>query len=270
LTGVAGSVISTGVAKALEKELKRPDEFVSFWTRFGAKVSQNRRKVIASAITAAVAVAIVWGWTAYRHSSAAKATAAFQRVERVASADLLLDKAEDRASDKATDKAPAKTEGDDVPRFKTEKERLEAANKEADAFIAEFGPGGLGRKALADKASRLIMLGNASEAASIYQRLAASETDPGLRMVELEGIAVAREVEGKLDDALRAYSDLADQAGRGSKFYLDRALFAKARILEKQGKAKDAEKVLREILDKVPKTPLRSQIDDRLALLAEK
>jgi hypothetical protein len=47
-------------------------------------------------------------------------------------------------------------------------------------------------------------------------------------------------------------------------------LYSKARILQKQGKAKDAEKVLREILDKVPKTPLRSQIDDRLALLAEK
>jgi hypothetical protein len=266
LTRADGSVISTAVAKALEKELKRPDEFVSFWTRFGAKVSQNRNKVIALAVTTAVVIAGVWGWTEYRHSSAAKATAGFRRVERVASADLLPTKAEDKASDKA----PAKTEGDDVPRFKTEKERLEAANKEADAFIAEFGPGRLGRRVLADKASRLIMLGNPSEAAAIYESLAASESDPGLRMVELEGIAVAREAEGKLDDALRAYSDLADQAGRGSKFYLDRALFAKARILEKQGKAKDAEKALREILDKVPKTPLRSQIDDRLALLAEK
>ena len=266
MTGVAGSVISTGVAKALEKELKRPDEFVSFWTRFGAKVTQNRNKVIALALSAAIVIAGGWAWTAYRHSSAAKATAAFRRVERIASADLLPQKAEDKAEDKAAEK----TEGDDAPRFKTEKERLEAANKEADAFIAEFGPGGLGRKALADKASRLIMLGKAGEAASIYESLAASERDPGLRMVELEGVAVAREAEGKLDDALRAYSDLADQAGRGSKFYLDRALFAKARILEKQGKAKDAEKALREILDKVPKTPLRSQIDDRLALLAEK
>jgi hypothetical protein len=262
------------VAKALEKELKRPDEFVSFWTQFGAKVSQNRRKVIAVAIAVAVVAAGGWGWTLYRHSAAAKATAAFQRVERIASADLLPDKAEDKAADKADDKAAnkveAKTETDDAPRFKTEKERLEAANREADAFIAQFGSSGLGRRALADKASRLVVLGNAGEAASIYERLAASETDPGLRMVALEGIAVAREVEGKLDDALRAYTDLADQAGRGSKFYLDRALYAKARILEKQGKAKDAEKVLREILDKVPKTPLRSQIDDRLALLAEK
>jgi hypothetical protein len=51
---------------------------------------------------------------------------------------------------------------------------------------------------------------------------------------------------------------------------LDRALFAKARVLERQGKAKDAEQVLRDILSKVPKTSLRQQIDDRLAVLTEK
>jgi hypothetical protein len=249
------------VARSLEKELKRPDEFVTFWTRLGGKVSRNRGKVIVLLITTVVGVGVGWGWTYYRHSVAAKATAAFQRIERIAKADLLPDKAPDKA---------AATEEDDVPRFKTEKERLEAANKEADAFLARFGNLGLGRKVLADKASRLIVLGNASEAASIYQRLAASETEPGLRVVELEGVAVAREAEGKLDDALRAFTALADECQRGSKFYLDRALYSKARILQKQGKAKDAEKVLREILDKVPKTPLRSQIDDRLALLAEK
>ena len=41
-------------------------------------------------------------------------------------------------------------------------------------------------------------------------------------------------------------------------------------MLEKQGKAKDAEQVLRDILSKAPKTMLRQQIDDRLAVLTEK
>jgi tetratricopeptide (TPR) repeat protein len=88
--------------------------------------------------------------------------------------------------------------------------------------------------------------------------------------MEQEGVAAANEAAGKLDDALRAYSALADESQRSGSFYLDRALFAKARILEKQGKAKDAEQALRDILTKVPKTSLRPQIDDRLAVLGEK
>jgi hypothetical protein len=258
------------VAKNLEKELKKPDEFVSFWTHFGQKLSQHRRKVIALLVTAGVCGAAGWGVMAYRQSAAAKATVACDRIDRIAEATLISDKASDDKADKGSKEDKAKPEDDGLPHFKTEKERLEAANKEADAFLAQFGSSGLGRKVLLDKASRLLVLGSPAEAASIYESLSASETDRDLRLVEREGVALAREAEGKLDDALREFSSLADESQSGSKFYLDRALYAKARILEKQGKGKDAEKVLREILDKVPKTALRSQIDDRLAILTEK
>lgn len=261
------------MAKALEKELKRPDEFVSFWTHFGQNLSKHRSKVIAVLGVVAVSTAAGWGLTVHRQGAAAKATVAFDRIERIANADLLPQKApdkDDKAALKPEPKPEPKPENDGLPHFKTEKERLEAANKEADAFLAQFGSVGLGRKVQFDKASRLLVLGNPGEAASIYETLAASETDRNIRVLEQEGAAVAREAEGKLDDALRAFTALADESQAGSKFYLDRALYAKARILEKQGKGKDAEKVLREILEKMPKTSLRSQIDDRLAILTEK
>ena len=251
------------VAKAFTKELKKPDEFVSFWTHLGTKISENRRKVIAMVVTAAVVVAGSWGVMGYQASQAAKATVAFARIERLAMADLLPEKADAKVQ------AP-KADEDQVPRFKTEKERLEAAIKEADAFVAAFGREGLGRKALLGKAGRLLAVGQPGEAAMIYETLAAGETDPGLRAVEQEGAGAASEAAGKLDDALRAYTALADSSQHGGTFYLDRALFAKARILEQQGKGKDAEQILREILTKVPKTPLRQQIDDHLAILAEK
>lgn len=250
------------MAKALEKELKRPDEFVTFWTHLGQAISRNRRMVITLIVVVVVAIGAGWGITLYRHGAAAKATAAFERIDRIANADLLPEKGADNAADKSDD--------DGVPRFKTEKERLEAANHEADAFLASFGSAGLGRKVLFDKASRLVVLGNPGEAASIYESLVAGETDHDLRVMEQEGVAVAREAEGKLDEAARAFASLADECQSGSKFYLDRALYGQARVLEKQGKGKDAEKVLREILDKVPKTTLRTQIDDRLAVLTEK
>jgi len=254
------------VARAFQKELKKPDEFVSFWTRFGKVIADHRRKVIVLIVTVALIVGTAWGVTWFRGEQAAKATAAFARIERIATADLLPDKPDDKAKPAKSEKT---TEDDQVPRFKTEKERLEAASKEADAFVAAFGSEGLGRKALLGKAGRLLALGQPAEAARIYETLAAGETDANLRAVEQEGAAAASEAAGKLDDALRAYTQLADSQ-HGSTFYLDRALFAKARILEQQGKGKEAEQVLRDILSKVPKTPLRQQIDDRLAVLAEK
>jgi tetratricopeptide (TPR) repeat protein len=250
--------------KALEKELKKPDEFVSFWTQLGAKITEHRKKVITFAVVAGVGVAVGWGTIAYRNARAAKATVAFARIERTATAPLLPEKADDK-----TAAAEIEDTEDPVPRFKTEKERLEAAIKEADAFVAAYGAEGIGRQALLGKAGRLVVLGKPEEAASIYETLAAGELDPGLRAIEQEGAATAYEAAGKLDEALRAYVALADSQHSGT-FYLDRALYAKARILEKQGKGKEAEQVLREILTKVPKTMLRQQIDDRLAVLAEK
>ena len=218
------------VAKALEKELKQPDEFVSFWTHLGLKISKNKGTVTAVFVAAAVAGVAGWGYTSYRHSAAAKATVAFERIERIANAALLPDKDADKDKAKAED--AAKPEEDGLPHFKTEKERLQAANQEADTFLAQFGSAGIGRKALFDKASRLLVLGNPGEAASIYEGLAASETNHDLRLVQREGVAVALEAEGKLDDAVRAFASLADESQLGGKFYLDRALYAQARILD--------------------------------------
>jgi len=210
-----------------------------------------------------VAFGAGWGLVTYRNAQAAKATEAFARIDRIANAELLPEKAPEGAK-------PPKTEEDSVPRYKTEQERLEAAIKEADAFVAAFGSEGLGRKALLGKASRLLVLGKFADAATLYDSLAANETNVELRELEQDGAAAANEAAGKLDEALRAYSAIADESQKSGSFYLDRALFAKARVLEKQGKSKDAEQALRDILTKVPKTTLRSQIDDRLAILSEK
>ena len=256
------------MAKSLSKELKQPDEFVSFWTHFGATLSKFRRQVLSALIVVLVSGLLGWGVTVYRNSKAAKATVAFARIDAVANAELLPEKGADKGD--AAKSEDTSSDAGSVPRFKTAKERLEAAVKEANAFLAAYGSEGIGRKVLFDKAGRLMVLGNSSEAGTIYESLVSSESNPDLKAFEREGVGAAAEAAGKLDDALRVYSSLADDAPHAGNFYLDRALFAKARILEKQGKAKDAEKVLREILDKSPKTELRQQIDDRLAILTEK
>ena len=241
--------------------MKKPDEFVSFWTQLGSHISAHRGKVIAAGALVVVVGGGTWGSTVWKQHLAVRETEAFSRIEKTALAPLLPDKA-----DEAQETKPDEDEG---PRFKTDRERLQATVTEADAFVAAHGSSGLGRRALLIKANALLRLGKGADAATAFQQLSQNELDKGMRLVEQDGLALALEAQGQIDKAIEVYGTMASEAQQVGNFYADRALFAKARLLQKQGKAKDAEKILREILDKMPKTSLRREIDDRLAALGD-
>jgi hypothetical protein len=252
------------VARSINrKELKQPDEFVSFWTRLGSSISAHRGKVIAVCVIVVGGTGGTWGSTLWKQHQATRETEAFARVEKTALAPLLPEKTEETKETK-----PADEEGEGM-RFKTDQERLLATIAEADAFVAAHGSAGLTRRALLIKANSLLRLGKGADAATAFEHLAQGEADKGMRLVELDGQALALEAQGQIDKAIDLYGSMAIEAQQAGNFYADRALFAKARLLQKQGKGKDAEKVLREILDKMPKTSLRRDIDDRLAALGD-
>jgi len=246
------------------KDLKQPDEFVSFWTHLGSSISAHRRKVIAIFVIVVVGGGGSWGLVAWQQYRAVGETEDFSRIEKTALAPLVPEKAD--KADKAEEAQPAEDEG---PHFKTDGERLQAAIREADAFVAAHGSVGLGRRALLIKANSLLRLGRGADAATAFQQLLQDEADKGMRLVEQDGLALALEAQGQVDKAIETYSGMASEAQQMGNFYADRALFGKARLLQKQGKGKDAEKVLREILEKMPKTLLRRDIDDRLAALGD-
>jgi len=159
---------------------------------------------------------------------------------------------------------------DGLPHFKTEQERLEAALKEADTFLGAHGGSGLKDEAKLLKAKYLLALGKAGESAALYKALLTGGLDQRLRFLAEEGLAYAHEAAGQLDEAIGAFAALAEDSDRSGGFYRDRALFGRARLLQKKGNAKEAEKVLKEILEKTPTTPLREEINDRLASLEGK
>jgi tetratricopeptide (TPR) repeat protein len=239
------------------KQLKNPDQFVSFWTHVGAFLNKHRMAVLAG-VGGLVLVGVgVWAVTTVSAKHAAEDSAAFGRIERVANADLLP----------ATGEGPKSDDG--LPHFKTEEARFEAALKEADTFLSQHGGSDLKAEALLLKARFLLALGKNSEALAIYQGQLGG-IDARLRFLAHEGLGYALEANGQLDAAISAFSALADESQAAAGFYRDRALFNKARLLEKKGSAKEAEKLLHEILQQTPTTTLKEEINDRLAALEGK
>jgi tetratricopeptide (TPR) repeat protein len=240
------------------KELKNPDQFVTLATRVGGQIGAHRAAVIGAVGGLIVLGFAIWGGLAFMKSRSEKSSAAFARIEKVASADLLP----------ATGEAPKTDDG--LPHFKTDQERLEAALKEADAFLGAHGGSKLKDEALLLKAKYLMALNRPTDALPIYQGQLGS-LDQRLRFLAQEGLGYALEGAGQIDGAIAAFDTLASEAAGQGGFYKDRALFQKARLLEKKGTPKDAEKLFREILDKAPPTsPLREEINARLAALEGK
>jgi hypothetical protein len=240
------------------KELKNPDQFVSFWTRVAHYIGTHRVAVLGGAGGLVVLGFAIWGISGLMTRKAAENSLAFARIDRIANAELLPEKGE-----------PPKKADDGLPHFKTEDARLEASLKEADAFLAAHGSSKLKDEALLLKAKYLMALNKPAEALAIYKDQL-NGVDERFRFLAKEGLAYAQEASGQIEDAIATLTMLADASQNAGGFYRDRALFNKARLLEKKGSGKDAEKLLREILEKTPTTALREEINDRLATLEGK
>ncbi|HEY0711680.1 MAG TPA: tetratricopeptide repeat protein, partial [Polyangia bacterium] len=153
--------------------------------------------------------------------------------------------------------------------FKTERERSEAALKEADTFLANFGSSRLRDEVQLVRARLLVGLGRAPEAVTLYNGLV-GEVDDSLKFVADEGLAYAQEAAGQVDAAIATLDKLAEKSKGAGNFFRDRALYNKARLLEGKGAKKDAEALYRSILTEVPTTSLKEDINHRLAILENK
>jgi tetratricopeptide (TPR) repeat protein len=247
------------VAKSIKKELKQPDEFVTFWTRFGAAAGEAlraRKRAIVIGITALATVvvgSIVFAQLAER--KAVRSSQALDRVKRVMTAELVPE--------------GGTPKDDGVPHFKTEKERAEGALKELDAFAAAEPHSGLMSEAELQRGELLLMLDRPDQAMAVYDKLLSNgKLDDRLRFLAREGLGYAQERKGNLDQALATFGKLTDDAKAvGGSFYADRALYQKARITEMRGNRDEAAKLYHEVLDKTPTTSLRDEIANRLAVL---
>jgi tetratricopeptide (TPR) repeat protein len=247
------------VAKKLTKKaLKQPDQFVGFWQIAGERVGRfvaGNRRVLVIGISALVTVMVgIVATSVIQDQRAGKASVALDRAQRIAGAEL------------TSSLPPRNDKNDSIPKFATEKERLEGALKELDGQFGS-GRGPLRQEAGLVRGSLLLSLDRADEAQALYEKLLASKLDGRLRFLAREGLGYAYEKKGKLAEAQATFSKLGADSARLGDFYKDRARYHEARLAELQGNPGEAARIYHEVLDKNPTTSLREEISSRLAQL---
>lgn len=242
------------MSKYTRKQKVAPeDEFVSFWDKLFKKAEPYARAMGISAITAAALIAAVWGATSYSEHKQQTATEDFGRAVRIYDAELLTG-----------DEAPKTDEDNPVPRFKTEKERAEATLKELDSFDGKHGSSGTAREARLFRAGVYFDMGRIDDAAAAYSKFLADGQPSPLTSVAREGLGLCKEQQGKLDEALAEYKQLEPKTG---DYYRDRALWDEARVLTKKGDKKGAAEKLKDLVAKVPQSPLKDEAQNQIAQL---
>lgn len=240
------------------KELKREDEFVTFWHHVYEWMRGSTQPIL---IGLAVAAVVILGgslWNNHRDKREAEATRMLSQAMRVYSTDLTADE----------EMAKKLTAEDGVPRFKTADERRKATLDDLQQIQSRFGKTGAAHEAVLVRAGVLFDGGQYDDAIAAYgDYLKDTESDNRMRMMAREGRGYSFEAKGQLDQALDEYRKLENEAG---DIYKDRAQYHQARILEKKGDKAGAEKVYKAILEKSPQTALRDDIANRLAALGAK
>jgi tetratricopeptide (TPR) repeat protein len=242
--------------KLTKKALKQPDQFIGFWQLATARIARlaaENAKALVVGLSALATVAIGLIVLSFvNEGRAGRASAALDRAQRIAGAEP------------AAPGAPPKT--DSIPRFATDKERLEGALSSLDGhFASKRGP--LADEAALVRGNLLLSLGRADEAQPIYEKLLSGRLDARLRFLAREGLGYAFEKKGKLAEAQATFAKLGTDATTLGTFYKDRARYHEARLAELQGNPAEAARIYHEVLDKNPTTSLREEISNRLALL---
>ncbi|HEY2743509.1 MAG TPA: tetratricopeptide repeat protein [Polyangia bacterium] len=242
------------MSKYTRKKRQEPqDEFVGFWEKFFKRIEPYARAIGIMTVTAGVLIAVVWGAMTFLERKSQAATEAFGHAVHVYEAEL-----------QTGDEAQKTDEENAVPRFKTEKERADATLKELDEFDKKYGRSSTADEATLFRAGVYYDLARWDDAAAAYDKFIKHAHPSPLLLAAKEGLGLTREQQGKLDDALAMYQELEPKTG---DFYRDRALWDEARVLGKKGDKKKAAEKLKELVAKVPSSPLKDDAQTQIAQL---
>lgn len=233
------------------------DGFVSFWQRSYERIAPYMTSGLVMLIGLVVVIFAGWGVSSWLETRKEHATEQLGRAMRIAEAELLTDKDKGK-EDEATD---------DTPRFKTTKERAEAAVQAVEQLDKEYKSTPAALRGKLVRASLLFDQGRYADAEALFKDfLAAGPREQPLVLLAREGVGLCAEARGDLGVALQAYQEL----GKESVFR-ERAQWNQARVLAKQGNKQKAIELYKEMLTKIgtggSAGSMRDDIQNRIAQL---
>jgi hypothetical protein len=233
------------------KQLKRPDEFVSFSMKVWSFVQSRAPAVLVTLGVAAVIVAGVWVWSYYSDRTATKSTDLYTRAADIYNQTVVP----------TADKTPR--EEDDIPRFSSRAAKLKAADEELGAMVARGGS--LRQEAQAMRAAVRYDAGRYRDALADYEKVLSQVSGPVLRVRVLEDMGYCHEGLQEWDKALGFFRQI-PREGEG-RFL---GPYHEARILAKKKQVKEAVRIFQEIVAQAGSSPVQERASDQLALLEDK
>ena len=142
--------------------------------------------------------------------------------------------------------------------------RAQNVLKQLDELDSKHGGSAASKEGRLFRAGVLFDLGRIDEAAQSYEKFLGESKGSPMTTVAREGLGLCKEQQGKLDEALAEYQKLEPKTG---DFFRDRALWDEARVLTKKGDKKAAAEKLKELVAKVPTSPLKDEAQSQIAQL---
>lgn len=228
------------------------DGFTSFWGRAYERIAPYMTSGLVVIIGLVVLLFVGWGVSGYLEGRKERATEQLGRAMRIAEAELLTDKDKDVEP------------SEDTPRFKTSKERIEAAIGAVDQLAKEYGSTPAALRAKLVRAGLLYDQGRFADAEALYKEfLGAGPREQPLVLLAREGVGLCAEGRGDLAAALAAYQEMAKDT-----VLRERAMWNQARIYAKQGNKQKALEIYKDMLGKAgPTNPMKDDIQNRIAQL---
>ncbi|MBI4509859.1 MAG: tetratricopeptide repeat protein [Deltaproteobacteria bacterium] len=243
------------------------DELVTLTDRAIKALSPHFKKIAVLAGACALVIAAINIYNSQREKKRVAATRNFGEAMQVLKAPIDPEGA-----------PPVSGKKDETPRFKTPKERGEAALAKISTLRKEHASAQVALQAQLAEAGVLFDLGRYDEAIAAYKRYLEQADSAQLRIVAREGLGLAIEAkalaekdakarEAGLSEALKTFEQLQpDENG----FYREMALYHQARLKATLGDRAGATALYKQIVDKFPSTWMRAVVTRRMELLEQK
>ncbi|MCC7007805.1 MAG: tetratricopeptide repeat protein [Acidobacteria bacterium] len=237
--------------KAKERHQLKENELARTAQQVIQTVGEYQRNVVFAVVIAIVLVAGVGGFFWWRGAQADKAGALLGIAQATANAGIAPP-----SNIPGARQAPGT--------FATPKDRAEAALKALQEVAAAYPSSDAAITANYEAAGQLLLLGRPAEAEALYDKVIATNSTLYAPMARM-GLAQAKLAAGKVDDAVKLYTDLA--AERDSALPVDGVLMQLADAYMKAGKPADAKAAYKRVVDEFHESPYVPEARQRLAAL---